>query len=209
MSASTLLNEFLLEAGMPGLSSDQEAAFATYFSLLTKWNAKLNLTAIRDAETILRRHFLECIFCANKVPHRSQTLLDFGSGGGFPGIPIAICRPDIQVTLAESQSKKVAFLREVVRTLALSSSVVQGRAETLVESFDVVTLRAVDKMEQAIQLAADKVSEDGWLLLMAGLRDQARFQELAPGIIWQEPISIPCSLESCILLGHRLNKPIS
>jgi 16S rRNA (guanine527-N7)-methyltransferase len=209
MSTSTLLNQFLLEAGMPGLSPDQEASFATYFSLLTKWNAKLNLTAIRDTETILRRHFLECIFCAHKVPHGAKTLLDFGSGGGFPGIPIAICRPEIQVTLAESQSKKVAFLREVVRTLGLSSSVVQGRAETLRESFDVVTLRAVDKMEQAIQLAADRASENGWLLLMAGLRDQTRFQELAPGIVWQDPISIPRSIESCILLGHRMNEPIS
>ncbi|MGB9145730.1 MAG: 16S rRNA (guanine(527)-N(7))-methyltransferase RsmG, partial [Acidobacteriaceae bacterium] len=81
-----------------------------YLALLLRWNARMNLTAVRDPESILRRHFAESLFAAEHIPPGVATLLDFGSGAGFPGIPIAIARPEIAVTLAESQNKKAAFL---------------------------------------------------------------------------------------------------
>ena len=96
---------------------------STYLDLLLKWNARTNLTAIRDPEEIVRRHFGEGLFVATQLDPDTTTLLDFGSGAGLPGLPIALLRPDIQVTLAESQNKKATFLREVVRTLNLPTEV--------------------------------------------------------------------------------------
>jgi len=92
--------------------------------------------------------------CARSLPAGNRSLLDFGSGGGFPGIPIAICRAEIAVTLAESQGKKAAFLQEVVRVLGLSAKVHPQRAELLGGLFDCVTLRAVDRMDEAVATGA-------------------------------------------------------
>ena len=90
-------------------------------------------------------------------------MLDFGSGAGFPGIPISLCRPEIQVTLAESQGKKAAFLQEAVRVLGLAAKVHAGRAETAATRFDCVVLRAVDRMELAVQVASGLVGPAaGW-----------------------------------------------
>src|SRR5580704_7224389 len=86
-----------------------------YLDLLLKWNARTNLTAIRDPEEIVRRHFGESLFTAKHLP-ACRTLLDLGSGAGFPGIPIQLALPELKVTLAESQNKKAAFLQEAVRT---------------------------------------------------------------------------------------------
>ncbi|HWW22665.1 MAG TPA: 16S rRNA (guanine(527)-N(7))-methyltransferase RsmG, partial [Edaphobacter sp.] len=89
-----------------------------YLDLLLKWNARTNLTAIRDPEEIVRRHFGESLFAAQHIGP-CDTLLDLGSGAGFPGLPIALLHPEVRVTLAESQNKKSTFLREAARTLAL------------------------------------------------------------------------------------------
>src|SRR5580692_3491382 len=120
----------------------------TYLDLLLKWNARTNLTAIRDPEEIVRRHFGESLFAGQHLDTPlPETLLDLGSGAGFPGLPIALLHPEIKVTLAESQNKKATFLREVVRTLNLPNvEVWAARAESLPPSrqFHTVTLRAVD-----------------------------------------------------------------
>src|SRR5438067_3390615 len=121
---------------------------SSYLDLLLKWNARTNLTAIRDPEEIVRRHFGESLFAARHLSLENEqllekpeisgpdsdaiTLLDLGSGAGFPGLPIALLCPGVQVTLAESQNKKAAFLREVVRSLRLPNAEVwAARAETL------------------------------------------------------------------------------
>jgi len=140
-----------------------------YLDLLLKWNARTNLTAIRDPEEIVRRHFGESLFAARHVPSETKTLLDFGSGAGFPGLPIALLHPQIQVTLAESQNKKSTFLREVVRTLTLSNvEVWPNRVETmpLNRQFNVVALRAVDDMATAIPAAKSRITPGGQLLLL-------------------------------------------
>lgn len=157
-------------AGLDRLAPGVPERFSAYCDLLLRWNSKLNLTAIRSPEDILRRHFLECIFCAQSLPAGIATLLDYGSGAGFPGVPIALCRPEILVTLAESQGRKASFLREVVRVLGLDSEVHQGRVEAMPSGriFDAVALRAVDKMGMALESATMRVSEDGWLVILAG-----------------------------------------
>src|SRR5271157_608723 len=157
INASLRLNELLEEAGQPSLAAAIAARFAEYLSLLVRWNARVNLTAIRDEEGILSRHFVESIACARALPAGISTLLDYGSGAGFPGIPIALCRPEISVTLAESQGKKAAFLQEAARVLGLSAKVHGQRAELLTTSFDCVTLRAVDHMQQAVSAASHLV----------------------------------------------------
>src|SRR5882672_2097875 len=93
---------------------------SAFLDLLLKWNARTNLTAIRDPEEIVRRHFGESLFTAQHLP-KFNTLLDFGSGAGFPGIPIQLLYPEARITLAESQGKKSSFLHEATRTLGLSS----------------------------------------------------------------------------------------
>jgi 16S rRNA (guanine527-N7)-methyltransferase len=132
---------------------------SVYLDLLLKWNARTNLTAIREPQEIVRRHFGESLFAAQHLGDCS-TLLDFGSGAGFPGLPIQLLRPELQVTLAESQNKKSTFLREVVRTLGLKTEVWANRVEAMPagRTFDVVTLRAVDNMESAVSAASLRAS---------------------------------------------------
>ena len=86
------LNEILVGLGQAALPDDLAAKFGVFAALLMRWNARVNLTAVRDADGILRRHFVESIVCARLLPGGIETLLDFGSGAGFPGIPIALCR---------------------------------------------------------------------------------------------------------------------
>ena len=135
------------------------AQLADYLDLILKWNARTNLTAIRTPDEIVRRHFGESLFAGIHLsPYLgpSATLLDFGSGAGFPGIPIQLLRPDLAVTLAESQGKKASFLREAVRTLNLATEIWPARVESMppTRCFDAVALRAVDNMDAAIQEAS-------------------------------------------------------
>jgi 16S rRNA (guanine527-N7)-methyltransferase len=166
---ATVIAEAVEDWGLNPLPAGAAERFAEYYDLLERWNAKLNLTAIRKPEEVLRRHFLECIFCAQQLPGEIHTLLDYGSGGGFPGIPIVLCRPEIEVTLAESQAKKASFLREAVRILGLNAEVYANRVEAMEKQrrFAAVTLRAVDKMEKAVLAAVDRVDRGGWLVLLA------------------------------------------
>jgi len=198
------LNALLAEAGLDPLDSEPCARFDAYLSLLIHWNARINLTSIRDKEGILSRHFVESIACARALPAGIATLLDFGSGAGFPGIPISLCRPEIAVTLAESQGKKAAFLQEAVRTLGISANVHSGRAEALHVAFDCVTLRAVDKMQHAVQSAAQLVRPGGWLVLMTTDAALADLQETAGAAYhWRKMAPMPGSGDRAIGLGER------
>lgn len=143
-----------------------------YLDLLLRWNARTNLSAIRDQEAIVTRHFGEGLFAAVCLRHHlpeGASLLDLGSGAGFPGLPIQLALPEVAVTLAESQGKKAAFLREAVRVLELKTAVWAGRAEDLPTDarFDVVTLRAVDRMESAVELAASRLRSSGLVAELA------------------------------------------
>jgi 16S rRNA (guanine527-N7)-methyltransferase len=170
-----------------------------YLDLLLKWNARTNLTAIRDPEEIVRRHFGESLFAAQYLNPATTTLLDFGSGAGFPGLPIALLHPEIQVTLAESQNKKATFLREVARTLKLPTEIWAARVEVMPQArlFHTVTLRAVDNMTAALAAAAPRASCD-LLLLTSG--DAALPPEFTP----HSSVPIPNSQNSVLLRATRL-----
>jgi 16S rRNA (guanine527-N7)-methyltransferase len=163
-----------LEAGpaQAAVPAELNAQLSAYLNLLLKWNARTNLTAIREPEEIVRRHFGESLFAGVQMGARlasGATLLDFGSGAGFPGLPIQLLRPELRVTLAESQGKKASFLREAVRTLGLPTEVWAARVETMPPGrrFDAVTLRAVDNMQQALEDARGRVAPGGWLAALA------------------------------------------
>jgi 16S rRNA (guanine527-N7)-methyltransferase len=208
------LNQLLAESGvLPSqlLAAETAERFATYLTLLQKWNAKTNLTAIRDEEGILSRHFLESILASNALSAPSlnvnvstlTNLLDFGSGAGFPGIPIAILHPKISVTLAESQNKKAAFLREAVRVLALTNTTIHSaRAETLTTRFDCITLRAVDNMAAAIHSAIQLLAPHGQLAILTTTTEIPQIHSLIPHLQWSEPIPIPPQTNRILLLGH-------
>jgi 16S rRNA (guanine527-N7)-methyltransferase len=190
-------------AGLDSLPDGSSERFRLYLELLLRWNKKISLTAIRTPEEIVRRHFVECAFVAQNLPAGIKTLLDFGSGAGFPGIPIAICRPEIHVTLAESHLKKAAFLEEAVRVLALSSEVFGRRVEIMPEtrSFDAVALRAVDKMQRALLAARPRAGE--FLILLTTEQAQAIHENLVNDFVWRKPLPLPYGNQSILLIGSR------
>jgi 16S rRNA (guanine527-N7)-methyltransferase len=173
---------------------------ATYLDLILKWNARTNLTAIRTPEEIVRRHFGESLFVGTHLG-QSIELLDFGSGAGFPGIPIQILRPEISVTLAESQGKKASFLREVLRTLDFTTEVWASRVESMPPNrqFETVVLRAVDDMENAVKEAIRRASRKILILTTSGKSYPALNQHFHLA----STIPLPKSKDSQILIAHR------
>lgn len=207
-TTSGRLNALLMREGLPALAASTEHQFGVYLSLIIRWNARMSLTSIRNEDEIVSRHFVESITCAAAVPGGVRTLLDFGSGAGLPGIPIALCRPEISVTLAESQNKKAAFLKEAVRTLGLKTKVHGGRAENLTTTFECVTLRAVDHMAGAVSAASRLVAPFGWIIAMTTGSEFLSVQEAAgPAFTWQGTIRLPLSTDRIVALakstGHQ------
>jgi 16S rRNA (guanine527-N7)-methyltransferase len=203
-NVSMRLNALLAAAGEKPLDPSLAGRFEQLLSLILRWNARINLTAIRDEEGILARHFVESIACARALPAGIVTLLDVGSGAGFPGIPIALCRPEIAVTLAESQGKKAAFLQEAVRVLRVAAKVHSGRSEALTTHFDCVTLRAVDKMPQAVEAAGKLVAPGGWMALMTTGEELDTLKAAAGAeFVWAEPRLLPGGDDRLLALGAR------
>jgi 16S rRNA (guanine527-N7)-methyltransferase len=202
------LERALDDAGLEGLSPETAARFEAYLDLLLRWNSRLNLTAVRERDAIIRRHFVECIQCAKSLPATPEglTLLDFGSGAGLPGIPIAICRPDIRVTLSESQKKKAAFLRESVRSLAVNAEVFDGRVEDLPLEweFSIVTLRAVDKMVEACRIALARLAQQGWMVVFVTEKTEPEMRAALPEIQWCRKLPIYGLRSGLILLGQKM-----
>jgi 16S rRNA (guanine527-N7)-methyltransferase len=199
--ATQPIEQAFADAGIVGLPAGAYVQFLAYLELLQRWNSRLNLTAVREAELIIRRHFVECAFTAQQLPAEIDTLLDYGSGAGFPGIPIAICRPEIRVTLVESQGKKASFLREAVRVVGTPTEVFDGRVEALPRNrrFDAVSLRAVEKMELAIPLALGRVER--YLVLLITEASAPGYLGLAPELKWREAVRMPNSTQRVLSIG--------
>jgi 16S rRNA (guanine527-N7)-methyltransferase len=199
------LNELLRQASLEPLDDETARKFEVYLSLFVRWNKKLNLSSVRDEEGILSRHLVESIAVAKFLPSDIATLLDFGSGAGLPGIPIALCRPRIAVTLAESQVKKAAFLQEAVRVLGISANVHADRAETLATIFDCVVMRAVEKMPKAVAAAVKLIAPQGWLALMTTDASLAELQTAAGSQFkWKESVRLPGSESRILALGRKI-----
>ncbi|GAC1363543.1 MAG: hypothetical protein NVSMB3_11970 [Acidobacteriaceae bacterium] len=176
----TLLQPYLSEPLLAGAEISEERPglidrLSVYLDLLLRWNERMNLTSVHNPERIVERHFGESLFLARHLSGIG-TVLDLGSGAGFPGLPIQLWHPLLKVTLAERQSKKATFLREVVRTLSLPTEVCAIRAEEMFHkrAFDTVVLRAVDgpadALRSAFQLSEGKV----WMLGGTGFGEYLR-----------------------------------
>jgi 16S rRNA (guanine527-N7)-methyltransferase len=177
-----------------------------YMTILQHWNEKLNLTAIRDPLEILYRHFCECMYAAVAIPGDLGRLADIGSGAGFPGIPLKIMRPEMQLFLVESNIKKGTFLAEVVRELELADArVLISRYEELSEELaplDYVCSRALGDFGPFLEWAASERLSARRTLLWIGGRDLDEVRKSAKWE-WQEPIVVPQSLRRYLLVGTK------
>jgi 16S rRNA (guanine527-N7)-methyltransferase len=194
------------------VSAAQLECISTYIDLLTRWNARINLTAIRNETEIVTRHFGESIFaarclfpgCEDELQDFKCSLADVGSGAGFPGIPIKIWSPRQSVTLIEANHKKAAFLREVARTITLTDvDILNVRAETVSQTFDIVTVRAVERIVETLPIAYRILASGGRLALLisSSLLDQAR--KALPDLTWKPQIPIPGSKSRLLLVGYK------
>ena len=244
----------LLEPFLPGaaLSVFQLDQISTYIDILTRWNARTNLTAVRTPEEIVTRHFGESLFAASHLfpahvgtgtppvpmkdaPDRGSArgatgtsgdgqaangqrlttndqrlktndrVIDVGSGAGFPGLPLKIWSPEIALTLIESSHKKATFLREVCRALTLTNvNVFPGRAEDHPPGqADVVSLRAVERFDSVLPVAASLVAPGGRLALLIGRAQVVAAQRLTPAFSWDSPAPVPASISRVLLIGYR------
>lgn len=199
------LGEFKVSA-----TQQQVIYIQQYMRTLRRWNEKLNLTAIRDPLEILHRHFCESMFGAGAIPVDKGRVADIGSGPGFPGIPLKIASPEMNLVLVESNIKKGTFLAEIARELELTNTrVLISRYEELGEELaplDFVCSRAVGDFVKFLEWAhLPQVGAEHVALWIGGRDlDEARKSKLWE---WSEPILIPQSLQRYILVGK--NKKMS
>ncbi|QMS85032.1 16S rRNA (guanine(527)-N(7))-methyltransferase RsmG [Candidatus Xianfuyuplasma coldseepsis] len=152
------------------LSPKQEQQFAHYYNLLMEWNSKLNLTSITEKEEVYLKHFYDSICLTKAISLSNQTILDVGSGAGFPSIPLKIIFPDLQITIIDALQKRVRFLHELTDTLGISVELIHGRAEEFSrrETYDIVTARAVSNLRMLCELCIPFVKHHGVFLAMKG-----------------------------------------
>ena len=178
-----------------------------YMSLLLRWNQSISLTTVTSPDAILRFHFGESFFGASALSLKNGRLADVGSGAGFPGLPLAMFLPGLDVTLIESNAKKFAFLSEVVRELALPNAIpVRTRIEDFDRQgppFDFVSARAVGQFEILLQWSQRELDNSGSVLLWIGQDDIARISATL-GWIWSEPVAIPGSERRLLLSGSLI-----
>lgn len=197
------LREFGIEA-----SPEQVLRIQQYMAILLVWNEELNLTAIRDPLDILYRHFCESMYAGVSVPVENGRLADVGSGAGFPGLPLKILRPELQVFLIESNVKKATFLAEVVRELGLADArVLVSRYEELGEEvapLDFVCSRAVGEFGALLDWAGSKQVAARQVILWIGTRDLEEIRRIKTWE-WREPIPVPHSVRRLLLVGTRMS----
>ncbi|MDA8129616.1 MAG: 16S rRNA (guanine(527)-N(7))-methyltransferase RsmG [Betaproteobacteria bacterium] len=176
-----------LKAGIAALGlalpEGAEANLLAYLALLDKWNRVYNLTAVRDADRMVSHHLLDSLAA---VPFfEGGAVLDVGSGGGLPGIPLAIARPGTRVTLIDSVAKKTAFLRQAKAELGLGNlEVVTGRVEDYRPEggFDVIASRAFSDLREFVGLTRHLLNPGGRWLAMKGLYPNEEVAQLPPGV---------------------------
>ena len=164
------------------ISEEQINQFKKYLSLLQEWNEKMNLTAIVDEEEAIEKHFYDSLYSLKEYDYDDQSLLDLGSGAGFPGIPLKIVFPNLYVTLLEPTTKRVTFLNEVIKELGLKGIVtVNKRAEDYVkdvrEYYDIVTARAVANMQVLMELAIPLLRVGGTFIALKGSKGHQEHEE--------------------------------
>ena len=177
------LQEGLQSMGL-SLTTAQQLLLLEYVALLKKWNSTYNLTALRDEHTMISHHVLDSLTLLPYIQH-AQTLMDVGSGGGMPGIPTAICRPDLQITLLDANTKKTSFLQQAVIELGLHNvSVASGRVEAMHDKkVDVVTSRAFAELAEFISLTKHLLNENGYWAAMKGVYPYEELEHVPASVV--------------------------
>lgn len=197
MSTTTLGDS--LHAGTAALglalSPEQERKLLDYLALLVKWNAVYNLTAVRDPEAMVTQHLLDSLAV---LPHLAgvRSLVDVGAGAGLPGIPLAIARPDLAVTLTDSNHKKTAFMQQACLELGLGNArVICERIERvqLESKADAVISRAFSELKEFARLAGHLIAPGGRLLAMKGVYPHEELAQLPADVKVEQviPLAVP------------------
>jgi len=206
LEALTVLER--LKAFEVRLSAAQFDKIAMYLALLLRWNRAINLTSVREPGEIVTRHFGESLYLTRLVNLRG-TLLDVGSGAGFPGLVLKIAVPDLNLVLLEPTAKKRAFLKEVARECCLMG--IEIRPERVEEfcrtkpsSADVVTIRAVGSFGTVLGASAECLTPGGALYVWLTRSQAERLSAECMDLTWMKPVPIPLSRDRAILCGtHR------
>lgn len=189
--AAEKLHAGIVELGL-SLPAGSEEKLLAYLALLQKWNAAYNLTAVREPEAMVVKHLLDSL---SILPHvRGRTLIDVGTGAGLPGMVLALVRPALQVTLLDSNGKKIRFLRQVIAELGVKNAqAVQSRVEAFAQTFDIVTSRAFATLADMVQGSAQLLAQGGEFLAMKGQRPDAEIAALPVSVSVVEilPLQVP------------------
>ena len=183
MNPDDLLKNGLNELGID-CSESQIKSFMIYLSELKKWNRTYNITALKTDEDIIIKHFLDSLLYLKAVPDGNIKLADVGTGGGFPGIPIKIIKPDIELALVEPSRKKTSFLRNVIRKIGLSNvTLLQKRIEQLDEKFnncfDLIVSRATFGIMEFHDLACPYLNDTGRLVISKGPKAEDELKQIS------------------------------
>lgn len=203
-----------------GLSLDEEMYrnFDVYAELLVSWNEKINLTAITDPLGITEKHFLDslAVFRDDIIPQNS-TVIDVGTGAGFPGIPMKIYRNDLKVTLLDSLNKRINFLSEVSDKLSLDMNCIHSRAEDgakkadLREQFDIATARAVAALPILCEYCLPYVKIGGKFVALKGPNEDAKdsftaYRTLGAEISDVKEYELPCGDKRQIIVYNKIKE---
>ncbi len=187
------------------LTEKQAGQFCTFADMLLKTNAVMNLTAITDSQGIAVKHMADSLSCYDEHIFTPQAkLLDLGTGAGFPGMPLAIYRPDLRITFFDSLQKRLLFLQDVAGALGINASFLHGRAEDMAHmpayrsQFDIVTSRAVARLPVLAEWALPYVRTGGYFIALKGsqyeeemMASQRALAILGGVIVQVRPVSLP------------------
>lgn len=170
------------------LTDKQIEQFQIYFKTLVEWNQKMNLTAITKEEEVYMKHFYDSITIAFDFPFTNQTIVDIGAGAGFPSIPLKILYPELSITIVDSLTKRITFLKHLFKELALTNcDAISARAEEYAidhrEHYDIAMARAVARLNILDELCLPLVKVNGYFLSLKGKKAQEELQEAKKGII--------------------------
>ncbi len=178
MSQAAILAQGIAEAGLP-IDEQKQQKLLAYLTLMQKWNKVHNLTAVRDADEMVVLHLLDSLVVLPFID--GKALLDVGSGAGLPGIPLAICLPELKVTVIDSNNKKVSFMRQAKAELGIDNlEVLGGRVEEIAPNhkFDMVISRAFSDLDLFISLTHQLCDAQGKWLAMKGVYPETELAEL-------------------------------
>jgi 16S rRNA (guanine(527)-N(7))-methyltransferase RsmG len=196
-----------LQKALPdyGIELEDEAMrrLAHYLELLTQWNGKLRLVGSVEADALVRRHVAESLWLSQLLPLHGQTLIDVGSGAGFPGMALQLAWPQLQVTLIDANAKKVSFLKTVARTFGLGR-VLQARLEEVEMEGEIVTARALEHMDEAGPgRFRHLVAHGGMAAFWIGEETARNWRAAEAGWQWGPVRTIPGSEHRTITLARR------